>query len=356
MRRELLLDVLRALGDAFLDPGDVEEDAAVRASPPLAHLAHDAARHVVAGEQLRGATRRLVALRVAPPFFLVVRGLGAVVGRDVVEHEALAERVAQHPALAAHPFGHEDPLHARRPHHPGGMELHELHVDQLGASVVGERVAVAGVFPAVAGDLEGATDSASCKDDGPRREEAEAPALAIVGDRPADPLAVLEELDDGHLHVHVDAEVDRVVLQRADDLQPRAVADVGEAGIAVPAKVPLQDAPVGRAVEDRPPRLELAHAVRRLLGVQLGHAPVVHVLAAAHRVGEVDAPVVAVVHVPHRRGHAALGHDRVRLPQQRLADESHALSGGGGGNRRAQSGAARADHQDVVLDPLVFRH
>jgi hypothetical protein len=50
--------------------------------------------------------------------------------------------------------------------------------------------------------------------------------------------------------------------------------------------------------------------------VQLGHPPVVDVLAAAHGVGEVHAPVVAVVDVRERRGHAAFGHHRVRLTEE----------------------------------------
>ena len=114
----------------------------------------------------------------------------------------------------------------------------------------------------------------------------------------------------------------RVILQRADHLEAGAVADVREARIAVAAEVALQDAAVRRAVEHRAPRLELAHAVRRFLGVQLGHAPVVEVLAAAHRVGEVHLPVVAVVDVAERRGDAAFGHHGVRLAEQRLADHA----------------------------------
>ena len=153
---ELLLDVLGPLGEALLDPGDVEEDAAVRAAAPLAHLFHDLARHVVAGEELGRTARVLVPLRVLPPLFLAVGRLRFVVVRDVVEHEALAVLVAQHAPLAAHALGHEDPLHRRRPDHPGRVELDELHVHQIGARVVGQRVAVAGVLPAVAGDLEGA--------------------------------------------------------------------------------------------------------------------------------------------------------------------------------------------------------
>ena len=232
---------------------------------------------------------------------------------------------------------------------PGRVELDELHVHQLGAGVVGERVAVAGVLPAVAGDLEGAADAAGREHDRLGLEHARSAALAVVAERAGDAVAVLEQLDDRVLHVDVDALVDAVVLQRADHLQAGAIADVGEPRVAVAAEVALQDAAVLGAVEDRAPGLQLAHAVGRLLGVQLGHAPVVQVLAAAHRVGEVDLPAVAVVDVGHRRGHAALGHDRVRLAEQRLADEADRRARGRRLDRGAQAGAAGADDQDVVL-------
>ena len=124
-----------------------------------------------------------------------------------------------------------------------------------------------------------------------------------------------------HLHVDGDAAVDAGVLQRADHLQAGAVADVGEARVLVAAEVPLEDAAVVGAVEQGAPALQLADALGGFLGVQLGHPPVVQVLAAAHGVGEVDPPVVAVVDVGQRRGDAALGHDRVGLAEQRLADE-----------------------------------
>jgi hypothetical protein len=55
--------------------------------------------------------------------------------------------------------------------------------------------------------------------------------------------------------------------------------------------------------------------------VQLGHPEVVQELAAAHGVAEVHHPVVARVHVAHGGGRAALGHDRVRLAEQRLRDD-----------------------------------
>ena len=71
------------------------------------------------------------------------------------------------------------------------------------------------------------------------------------------------------------------------------------------------------------------------------------ILAAAHGVGEMDAPVVAVVDVAHRGRHAAFGHDGVGLAQQRFAHQADLHAGRRGFDRGAQSGAARADDQHV---------
>ena len=171
----------------------------------------------------------------------------------------------------------------------------------------------------------------------------EAAALAVVGQHAGGAPAVEQQLDDRVLHVHGHARVDGVILQRANQLEAGAVADVRQARIAVAAEVALVDAAVRRAIEHRAPAFELAHAIGRFLGVQFGHAPVVDVLAAAHRVGEVHLPAVAVVVVRHRRGHAAFGHHRVRLAEQRLADQADRHAGVGGLDRRAQAGAAGAD-------------
>ncbi len=299
----------------------------MRAAAAGLELAVDAARDVVARQQFRRTPRVLVALRVAPAFFLVVGGLLLVVLGDVAEHEPLAGAVAQDPAFAAHALGDEDALHARRPDHPRRMELHELHVDQRRAGAVGQRMAVAGAFPAVAGDAVGAADAAGGEDHRLGAEEQESSALAFVSAGAGHAAIVGRQIDDGAFHVDGDAGVDGVILEGADQLEARAIADVREARIAVPAEVALQDAPVGGPVEDGAPRLELAHAIGRLLGVDLGHPPVVDVLAAAHRVGEVHLPVVAIVDVGERRRDAAFGHHRVRLAEQRLADQADRHAG-----------------------------
>ena len=145
-----------------------------------------------------------------------------------------------------------------------------------------------------------------------------------------------------------------VILQRADQFQTRAVADVREARITMAAEIALRNFSFLRAVKHRAPRFEFVDARRRFLRVQFGHAPVVDVLAAAHRVGEMHLPTVAVVHVAHRRRHAAFGHDRVRLAQKRFADQTDLDARRRCFDRRAQARAARADDQHVVFVSFVI--
>ena len=183
----------------------------------------------------------------------------------------------------------------------------------------------------------------------------ELPALAVVAERADDALAVLEQREDRVLHVDVDALMDAVVLQRADHLQPGAVADMREARIFVAAEIALEDAAVLRAVEDGAPGFQFAHAVGRFLRVQLGHAPVVDVLAAAHGVGEMDLPAVALIDIGQRRRDAALGHDGVGLAEQRFANHPDRDARGRGFDGRAQARAAGADDQHVVLVDLDSR-
>src|SRR5690606_35939552 len=99
--RKLLPDAFCGVRKLLLDPGDVEEDASVRAAAALADLADDAAGDVVAREQLRRAVGILVAHDVAPALLDVLRRLVLVGVGDVVEHEALALAVHEPAALAA---------------------------------------------------------------------------------------------------------------------------------------------------------------------------------------------------------------------------------------------------------------
>jgi len=137
---------------------------------------------------------------------------------------------------------------------------------------------------------------------------------------------------------------------------PRPVTDVRQPGVGVPAEVPLADLAVLGAVEQRAVGLQLPDPVRGLLGVQLGHPPVVQELAAAHGVAEVHLPVVIAVRVAHGGGDAALGHHGVRLAEQGLADHGGAQTALPGLDGGSQAGAAGPDHDDVVAVPLDLSH
>ena len=56
--------------------------------------------------------------------------------------------------------------------------------------------------------------------------------------------------------------------------------------------------------------------------MKLSHSPVVYILTAPHRVGKMDFPIIAVVHICHRGSHSALGHNGVSFAEQRFADKA----------------------------------
>ena len=180
--------------------------------------------------------------------------------------------------------------------------------------------------------------------------------LAVVSAGSGDAVSVHQQAEHRALHVDFHAGVDAVILEGADHLEAGAVADVGQPGIPVSAEVSLQNSAVLGAVEERAPCLEFAHAFRRFFGVQFGHAPVVEVLAAAHRIGEMDAPAIAIVDVGQCCRDAAFGHDGVRFAEQRFADDSDLRAGGSGFDGGAQACSACSDHQYIVGEPLEFRH
>ena len=76
------------------------------------------------------------------------------------------------------------------------------------------------------------------------------------------------------LHVDIDSLMYPVILQCSNHLEPGAIAHVRQSRIFVAAEIPLQNAAILRAIENRAPRLELAHTIWRFLRVQLGHPPI----------------------------------------------------------------------------------
>src|SRR5215203_7181298 len=120
------------------------------------------------------------------------------------------------------------------------------------------------------------------------------------------------------------------------------------------AEISLQDLSIFGAIENCAPCFQFANTIRGLFRVQLRHPPAVYVLAAAHRVGEMDFPIVAIIDVSHRRRHTALSHHGMRFAEQRFAYQSDAntrsrrLDGG------TQSGSAGTDDDNVVFVCLII--
>src|SRR2546427_471470 len=303
--RQLFLDVLRCIRNSFLDPRDVEKNTAMRTSATFFNLAHDAAGDMVAREQLRRTPGLFVALTISPAFFFVVGGLMAICFRNVIEHEPAAFAVSQNAALTTNAFRHKDSRDARRPDHSRRMELHELHVHQIRTGVICKGLTITRVFPAVAGDLVGAAHSSCGNDDGSGMKKKKAAALPVVAESSDDTICVLEQRDDRALHVNIDPLMYAVILKRSDHFEAGAIADMGETRIPMAAKIPLENVSLASPVEDGAPRLQLANAGRSFFGMEFGHMPVVEVLSSAHRVCEVNSPVVGGIDRAQRCGNAA---------------------------------------------------
>src|SRR5437879_4999812 len=171
------------------------------------------------------------------------------------------------------------------------MELHEFHVHELRTSLISKGHPVAGILPGVGSDAPGFANSAGGDDDGLRLENDEAPVLAPISKRPGDTTAVHQETRDGAFHVDVNALLDAAILQRANHFKPGAVAYMAEALERVPAKGALQDVAAFGAIKQCAPLFEFANAIRRLLRVKLGHAPIVQKFSAAHRVAKMRLPM-----------------------------------------------------------------
>src|SRR5215218_6429293 len=154
---KLLVHGRQLLHDPFVaEVRDIQVDPAVLAAAALLYLCVvGSSHHVARGE-----------------FHL----LGVV-----VLHVPHTLGVAEKSSLAAHPLGDEQTAHAWRPDHPGRMELHHLHVHQLGSCVVAEDHAVPRSLPGVGGDLEDASPPTCRHDDSLGLEVDELAALTRVG-------------------------------------------------------------------------------------------------------------------------------------------------------------------------------
>src|SRR5690606_29044963 len=99
-----------------------------------------------------------------------------------------------------------------RPNHPGRVELDELHVDQLGSCLVGQRMAVTRVFPAITGDFVSLSDPARGQNHGFGLKKVNATLFSVIAQSASYATVALQQICDGQLHEEVDTLVDPVVL------------------------------------------------------------------------------------------------------------------------------------------------
>jgi len=166
--------------------------------------------------------------------------------RRVLLHEALAGVVEQVAALAATGFAHQDavPVEARR------VKLHELHVHQRDAGVVGDGHAVAGVGQGVGGDLPGAPVAARAEHDRFGAQGDDLARVDVHGDHALAHVVFHDQVEGEPLAVELDAVLVRLLVNGVQQDVPGPVGGVVGAGDAMPAEAPLSDTSVGRAAED----------------------------------------------------------------------------------------------------------
>src|SRR5437868_8369102 len=232
------------------------------------------------------------------------------------------------------------------------MKLNELHVDQFRAGFIGQRMSVAGVFPTVACDLVSAADAASCEHDCFGAKSSESPAFAFVSKCTDDAIAIFEEGENGMFHVNLDPLMHTMILQRPDHLETGPISDVREPRVFMATKVPLQNTTILCSIENRAPCFEFAHAIGRLLRVQLGHAPLIDVLATAHGIGEMHFPIIALIDIGQGGRDPPFRHDRVCFAEKRFPNKTDRNSRCRRYDARAQTSPASADYQHIMLESL----
>src|ERR1700755_1171577 len=103
--------------------------------------------------------------------------------------------------------------------------------------MVGERMAIARIFPAVAGDFVSPSNSSRRQHYGFGAEQVKSAALAVVSKRACDAAAVLQQRDDCVFHENAEPQMDSVVLKRADHFQAGPVAHMGKPRIPMTAEI-----------------------------------------------------------------------------------------------------------------------
>ena len=186
------------------------------------------------------------------------------------------------------------------------MELHELHIHQRHARVVGNRHAVAGVGVRVRRDLVRAAITARAE-----HHRLGAHRVNLAGEDVHRHDAAADVVLDDQVHAVPFAVELHAVAQRlfVDGVQEDVARPVGgEAGArrAVPAEAPLVDAPIGRAAEHAAHVLVFVDHARRIVDHDLDRILIAQPVRAFDRVEDVRLQAVRRVRCRRALAPAAL--------------------------------------------------
>src|SRR5262245_18251027 len=110
--------------------------------------------------------------------------------------------------------------------------------------------------------------------------------------------------------------MDSLVLQCANHLKTSSIADMYESWIFVSAKVSLKNSSVFGSIKQCSPCIQLTNPIWCFLCMQFGHAPLIEILSAAHRICKMYFPVIAIIHICHCCSYTTFSHHRVCFPQK----------------------------------------
>ncbi len=191
-------------------------------------------------------------------------------------HEPLAAIVHQVASFAARPLADENVGAVEG----GGMVLHELQVLNGNARLVSDGDARSGVDQGVAAARKNPAVAAGCQHHHPRRKGLEPAGGHLHGNHPVDPAIVNRQGEGKPLLVHLDAELDTLLVEGVQYHVAGAVRRIAAAGITGAAEGPLGDRPVLQPAPGTAPVLQLVHQERRL-GAHHPHRGLVRQVVAA---------------------------------------------------------------------------
>ena len=279
--------------------------------------------------------------------------------RRVALHEALAARVQQYAALAAHPLGDQH----TGPGHAGRMKLPELHVLQRQPYARGHAQTVAGADVSVGGRGPDAPGSAGCQHRGLGLQQHRRARLDLQrGDADALSVAVHHQVQCHPLDQELRAGSHVALVQRMQQRVPGPVGCSAGARHGLFAKIgrmtaerPLVDRPVRVAVERHAEMLQLVNDLGRLAAHELDRVLIAQIVGALDRVEHVPQPLV-FAHVAERSADSALGRNRVRARWKHFRKDRYAQAGVSQLQRAAHPGAAGAHDHRIEAAPAKLRH